>query len=247
MSVENKPGHDTEPSRTSPVVHLMRHGEVENPDGVLDGRLPPATTSPSSGRRMRLTRVAEHLAPTGGRARSQNGHRETFHMSAASRAPQRSNRAAQSPYRAARAVRARRRAALAAGAAAAALLLTACGSGGTSGGGGDTGFVTGTDGISTVPAGKRVAAPDLSGETLEGEQLDVGDFKGKVVVLNVWGSWCNPCRAEAKYFAKVSQEYAGKDVQFVGINTATAAPPPRSPSRRTSASPTRACTTPRAS
>lgn len=133
--------------------------------------------------------------------------------------PQRSNRAAQSSYRAARAVRARRRAALAAGAAAAALLLTACGDGGTSGGGGDTGFVTGTDGISTVPEGKRVAAPDLSGETLEGEQLDVGDYKGKVVVLNVWGSWCNPCRAEAKYFAEVSKEYAGKDVQFVGINT----------------------------
>ncbi|KEG40693.1 TlpA family protein disulfide reductase [Streptomyces griseorubens] len=115
-------------------------------------------------------------------------------MSAASRAPQRSNRAAQSSYRAARAVRARRRAALAAGAAAAALLLTACGEGGTSGGGGDTGFVTGTDGISTVPAGQRVAAPDLSGETLEGEQLDVGDYKGKVVVLNVWGSR-RPCRA----------------------------------------------------
>ncbi|MFF6811612.1 TlpA family protein disulfide reductase [Streptomyces sp. NPDC012403] len=137
-------------------------------------------------------------------------------MSAASRAPQRSNRADHSSNRA---LRVRRRATLAAGVAAAALLVSACGSGGTSGGGGNTNFVTGTDGISTVPEGKRVAAPDLSGKTLEGEQLDVADHKGKVVVLNVWGSWCNPCRAEAKYFAKVAGDYADQGVQFVGINT----------------------------
>jgi thiol-disulfide isomerase/thioredoxin len=130
-------------------------------------------------------------------------------MSAASRAPQRSNRA----------TRVRRRAALTAGAAVAALLVSACSSGGASGGGGDTNFVTGTDGIATVAKGERDSAPELSGETLEGERLDVADYKGKVVVLNVWGSWCNPCRAEAKYFAKVSEEYADQGVQFVGINT----------------------------
>ena len=140
-------------------------------------------------------------------------------MSAASRAPQRSNRAVHSPDRALRVPRARRRATLAAGAVAAALLVSACGSGGTSGGGGNTNFVAGADGISTVPEGKRVAAPELSGKTLEGEQLDVADYQGKVVVLNVWGSWCNPCRAEAKYFAKVAKQYADQGVQFVGINT----------------------------
>ncbi|MER5994232.1 TlpA family protein disulfide reductase [Streptomyces viridosporus] len=130
-------------------------------------------------------------------------------MSAASRAPQRANRA----------TRARRRAVLTVGAAAAALLVSACSSGGTSGGGGNTNFVTGTDGIATVAKGERATAPDLSGKTLEGEQLDVADYRGKVVVLNVWGSWCNPCRAEAKHFAKVSEDYADRGVQFVGINT----------------------------
>ncbi|MEU3945850.1 TlpA disulfide reductase family protein [Streptomyces sp. NPDC029526] len=130
-------------------------------------------------------------------------------MSAASRAPQRSNRT----------TRARRRAVLATGAAVAALLVSACGSGGTSGGGGDTNFVAGSDGVATVPEGKRTTAPELSGETLDGEQLDVADYRGKVVVLNVWGSWCNPCRAEAKHFAKVSRDYADQGVQFVGINT----------------------------
>lgn len=108
---------------------------------------------------------------------------------------------------------------LTAGAAVAALTLSACGSGGTSGGGGDTNFVTGDNGIDTVERGERTAAPDLSGKTVDGGQLDVADYKGEVVVLNVWGSWCSPCRAEAKNFAKVSKRYDGKGVQFVGINT----------------------------
>ncbi|WP_030038729.1 TlpA family protein disulfide reductase [Streptomyces resistomycificus] len=104
-------------------------------------------------------------------------------------------------------------------AAAAALTLSACGSGGVSGGGGNTNFVTGNNGIDTVKQGERTDAPDLSGKTIDGKTLDVADYKGQVVVVNIWGSWCGPCRAEAKYFAKVSKEYDGKGVQFVGINT----------------------------
>jgi peroxiredoxin len=111
------------------------------------------------------------------------------------------------------------RAALGAGAAVAALLVSACGSGGTSGGGGDTHFITGSDGIATVGKGERADAPDLSGETVDGKQLDVDDYKGKVVVLNVWGSWCPPCRAEAKNFQKVYEDVKDQGVQFVGINT----------------------------
>ncbi|QTE00167.1 TlpA family protein disulfide reductase [Streptomyces cyanogenus] len=104
-------------------------------------------------------------------------------------------------------------------AAVAALSLSACGKGGISGGGGDTNFVTGKLGIDTVPAGKRATAPDLSGKTIDGKALDVADYRGKVVVLNFWGSWCGPCREEAQYFAMVSQQYQGKGVQFVGVNT----------------------------
>ncbi|MFF6997974.1 TlpA family protein disulfide reductase [Streptomyces sp. NPDC008313] len=128
-------------------------------------------------------------------------------MSAASRAPESSYRTRS------------RTALLTGGAAVAALVLTACGSGGTQGGSGGTGFVTGKDGISTVKKGDRASAPDLSGKTVDGKQLDVADYKGKVVVLNVWGSWCPPCRAEAPNFAKVAEETADQGVQFVGINT----------------------------
>lgn len=109
---------------------------------------------------------------------------------------------------------------LAATAVAATLTLSACsGDGNKAGGGGNTNFVTGTGGISTVAKGERTAAPKLDGTALDGKSLDVADYKGKVVVLNVWGSWCGPCRAEAKHFAKVSEETADQGVQFIGINT----------------------------
>ncbi|MGA5449931.1 TlpA family protein disulfide reductase [Streptomyces umbrinus] len=99
------------------------------------------------------------------------------------------------------------------------VVLAACGSGGTSGGGGNTNFVTGTDGIATAKTGERDDAPDLSGETIDGKRLDVADYKGKVVVLNVWGSWCGPCRLEAKGFVKVEADLKDQGVQFIGINT----------------------------
>lgn len=142
-------------------------------------------------------------------------------MSVVSRAPQCSNRAnrTSAPHRT-RTTRARGRTTLlAAGAAALALALSACGSGGTSGGSGNTNFITGSDGIATVKKGDRKPAPDLSGQTIDGKQLDIASYKGKVVVLNVWGSWCAPCRAEAPNLVKVAKDTAGKGVQFVGINT----------------------------
>ncbi|MET8830812.1 TlpA disulfide reductase family protein [Streptomyces sp. NPDC004610] len=137
-------------------------------------------------------------------------------MSAASRAPLCSNRSRRSHRTTAPA---RRRAALGAGAAVVALLATACSSGGTSGGGGGTGFITGADGIATVERAERTDIPELSGPTVDGATVDVADYEGKVVVLNVWGSWCPPCRAEAKNFEKVYQDVKDQGVQFVGINT----------------------------
>ncbi|MGW0788889.1 TlpA family protein disulfide reductase [Streptomyces sp. NPDC002911] len=99
------------------------------------------------------------------------------------------------------------------------LVLSACSGGTKAGGGGNTNFVTGSGGISTVARGERTDAPKLDGTTLDGKALDVTDYKGKVVVLNFWGSWCGPCRAEAKHFQKVSQETEDQGVQFVGVNT----------------------------
>ncbi|AKH84149.1 redoxin domain-containing protein [Streptomyces sp. CNQ-509] len=112
----------------------------------------------------------------------------------------------------------RRTLAAAAAAVAGALALTACGEDATSSGG-NTQFVSGTGQLTVVKASDRLAAPDISGETTDGGQLALADYRGKVVVLNVWGSWCAPCRAEAPNLRKVSEDTADRGVQFIGINT----------------------------
>lgn len=99
--------------------------------------------------------------------------------------------------------------------AAALLALTGCSGGGSA----SSGFVAGKDGVDTVAAGHRSAAPALSGKTVDGATVSLADFAGKVVVVNVWGSWCPPCRAEAPGFEKVHARYAGQGVKFLGINT----------------------------
>lgn len=116
----------------------------------------------------------------------------------------------------------RRPAALVALAAAATLLLSACsGSAGSnsSDSGGQTSFVKGTGEITTLAAAHRGAAISLSGQDLDGKTLNLADYRGKVVVVNVWGSWCSPCRAEADDFESVYKSEAAKGVQFLGIDT----------------------------
>ena len=65
-------------------------------------------------------------------------------------------------------------------------------------------------------AGQRPLAPNLTGKSLTGTSLNLSSYRGKVVVLNFWGSWCSPCRDEAALFAGASQQYAPKGVVFLG-------------------------------
>lgn len=63
-----------------------------------------------------------------------------------------------------------------------------------------------------------VAMPQIEGKTVDGQLLDLADLRGHVVVLNVWGSWCAPCRAEAPDLAAISKEGQSRGVRFVGID-----------------------------
>jgi thiol-disulfide isomerase/thioredoxin len=73
-----------------------------------------------------------------------------------------------------------------------------------------------------IAVGDRPPAPQLSGTTLEGEPLDVADYRGKVVVLNFWASWCPPCRAEAPNLVEVAQATKASGVEFIGVNVKNA-------------------------
>lgn len=77
----------------------------------------------------------------------------------------------------------------------------------------------GGDGTLTIiPAEERQAAPQVVGELLDGTPFDSDDLAGQVIVYNVWGSWCAPCRNEAPALANAAADTA--DVAtFVGLNT----------------------------
>jgi len=83
----------------------------------------------------------------------------------------------------------------------------------------EQGYVSGDGTVTIVPEADRVPAPELSGATLDGGQFRLADHLGEVVVLNVWASWCAPCRGEAADLQAVWSEVGGRGVQFVGLNT----------------------------
>ena len=74
-------------------------------------------------------------------------------------------------------------------------------------------------GLALYPRGDRAKAPKLEGITLDGDTFALSDLTGKVVVINVWGSWCAPCRAETPELVRLARQYASRGVRFVGINT----------------------------
>ncbi|MBL8150867.1 MAG: redoxin domain-containing protein [Blastocatellia bacterium] len=67
---------------------------------------------------------------------------------------------------------------------------------------------------------KKYEAPasDWTLPAIAGEQIKSTDFKGKVVVLNWWGSWCPPCQHELPHFQTLYEKYKDKGVVFVGMN-----------------------------
>jgi len=75
---------------------------------------------------------------------------------------------------------------------------------------------TGRDGLIAVQ--DRQALPALAGTTLDEQPLDVADYRGQVVVLNFWASWCPPCRAETPALLEVAEQTADLGVQFIGVN-----------------------------
>ncbi|MEZ5186786.1 MAG: TlpA disulfide reductase family protein [Candidatus Nanopelagicales bacterium] len=83
---------------------------------------------------------------------------------------------------------------------------------------GDTeGFVAGDGSSVILPVDQRKPAPVLTGTDLNGEQVDTSTWQGSPGVINVWASWCAPCRAEAPELVAVSKK--NPDVNFLGLDT----------------------------
>jgi len=93
-------------------------------------------------------------------------------------------------------------------------LLTSCSTGGTSKPN-ENAFVSGNGAAQLINVADRKMAPTVSGALLDGSSLTLE--KGRVTVINVWASWCSPCRAEAP----ILEDFAKKNsqLQFAGILT----------------------------
>jgi thiol-disulfide isomerase/thioredoxin len=99
--------------------------------------------------------------------------------------------------------------------AVAGLVLAGCSSGTDS----TLGYISGPGNVTQVTSADRHDAPPVRGKTLEGGSFDLAAYRGRVVVLNFWASWCPPCRAEAPALQRVATAMKPRGVVFVGIDT----------------------------
>jgi thiol-disulfide isomerase/thioredoxin len=80
------------------------------------------------------------------------------------------------------------------------------------------GYVAGDGTIEQLAVGQRTTDIAVSGTTLDGAALDTTRWRGKVVVVNTWGSWCPPCNAEAPDLQRTWESFKGKGVEFLGVD-----------------------------
>jgi len=86
------------------------------------------------------------------------------------------------------------------------------------GGSSNVSYVEGNNSAVLYAAGHRPVAPDFTGTTLTGSRLSFSSYRDQVVVLNFWGSWCVPCRAEASTLSEVAAQYHSSGVAFLGVD-----------------------------
>jgi thiol-disulfide isomerase/thioredoxin len=60
-------------------------------------------------------------------------------------------------------------------------------------------------------------SPPLKLKTLQGRKFNLSDYRGKVVLLNFWATWCPPCGAEMPALIKMQREYKSKGLQVIGV------------------------------
>jgi thiol-disulfide isomerase/thioredoxin len=81
-------------------------------------------------------------------------------------------------------------------------------------------YITLLDNIvaSMQPPGAGKPAPDFTAKDMDGKDVKLSDFKGKVVYVDVWATWCGPCLREMPHSEKLQEEFKGKDVVFLNVS-----------------------------
>jgi len=79
-------------------------------------------------------------------------------------------------------------------------------------------FVAGSPGTTEFKSGTGPVAPSVRGPVVGGGTLALSAYRGHVVVLNFWGSWCTPCREEAPDLSALAAHFRTRGVRFLGID-----------------------------
>ena len=72
--------------------------------------------------------------------------------------------------------------------------------------------------LSGPPAAIHAAAPNFLLQDLDGKPLDLANYRGKVVLLDFWATWCTPCRDEIPHFVELQEKYREQGFQVIGIS-----------------------------
>ena len=98
-------------------------------------------------------------------------------------------------------------------------MLGGCGNANGIGSGDKENVIHGENVSESTAAQEENAAPDFTVELNDGSQFTLSDAKGKVVLINIWATWCGPCCAEMPAFQRLYEEY-GDQLQIVAVNYA---------------------------
>jgi peroxiredoxin len=78
-----------------------------------------------------------------------------------------------------------------------------------------------------ITSAEHSLAPDFSLPQLNGEKLNLSDYRGRVVLLDFWATWCDPCREEVPHFVELQNKYRDQGFQMIGVSMDDSAEPVR--------------------